>query len=118
MPTDNASAQYSPTEGGAELPFRSDDPVYSDTWGVATVDPDSRQAYWAQVLHNGSTGRARHLLMVISGGKSSCDYAYTQPGDPFRSDLMEVELDGWRRYRVRSEAKNLDLTAISGHEPL
>ena len=118
MPTDTAAAQYSPTEGGYELPFRSDNPVYSDTWGVATVDPDSRQASWAQVLHNGSTGRARHLLMVISGGKSSCDYAYTKPGDPFRSDLMEVELDGWKQYRVRSKAKDLELNAVSGHEPL
>jgi hypothetical protein len=105
-------------EGHAQLPFFSDDPVYSDTWGVATVDPDSKQAYWAQVLHNGSTGRARHLLMVISDGTSSCDYAYTAEGDPFHSDLMDVELDGWKQYRVTSKAKNLELTAVSGHDPI
>lgn len=109
---------YSATEGDGEKPFRSDNPVYSDTWGVATVDPDSRQAYWAQVLHNGSTGRARHLLMVISDGKSSCDYAYTEPGDRFHSSLMDVELDGWNQYRVISRAKGLELNAVSGHEPV
>src|SRR3546814_6549364 len=59
-------AVYSTTEGHDELPFRSDNPVYSDTWRVATVDPDSKQAFWAQVLHNGSSGNARHILMVRS----------------------------------------------------
>jgi hypothetical protein len=112
------AAQYSRHEGGAEKPFQSDNPVYSDTWGVATVDPDSNQAFWAQVLHNGSTGIARHLLMVISNGKTSCDYAYTAPGDPFHSELMDVELDGWNSYRVTSKTKSLELTSISGHDPV
>ena len=52
-------------EGHPELPFRSTNPVWSDTWGVATVDPDSKQAHWAQVLCNGSTGKTRHLLTEI-----------------------------------------------------
>jgi hypothetical protein len=118
MSDDATNGAYSAREGDGELPFRSTDPVYSDTWGVATVDPDSKQAYWAQVLHNGSTGRARHLLMVISEGQASCDYAYTAPGDRFHSDLMDVELDGWKTYRVKSAVKKLDLTAVSGHEPV
>src|SRR3546814_19840488 len=58
MSVDVKEAVYSTTEGHDELPFRSDNPVYSDTWGVATVDPDSKQAFWAQVLHNGSSGRS------------------------------------------------------------
>jgi hypothetical protein len=109
---------FSPTEGHAELPFRSDSPVYSDTWGVAVVDPDSDQAYWVQVLHNGSTGVARHKLMLISDGKASCDYSYTKPGDRFHTDLVDVELDGWKHYNIKSKTKNLELNAVSGHEPV
>src|SRR3546814_15087220 len=91
MSVDVKEAVYSTTEGHDELPFRSDNPVYSDTWGVATVDPDSKQAFWAQVLHNGSSGKARHLLMVISDGKSSCEYDYHRPGDRLHSDLRSEE---------------------------
>jgi hypothetical protein len=111
MTTENSSQ-----EGHDVLPFRTDNPVWSDTWGVAAVDPDSRQAYWAQVLCNSSTGKARHLLMVISGGESSCDYAYTDT--PFHSELMDVELDGWHKYRLRAKKKKLQLDAVSGHDPV
>src|SRR3546814_4108069 len=118
MSVDVKEAVYSTTEGHDERPFRSDNPVYSDTWGMATVDPDSKQAFWAQVLHNGSSGKARHLLMVISDGKSSCEYDYTRPDDRLHSDLMDVELNGWKEYRVRSKRHDLDLNATSGHDPV
>src|SRR3546814_3909464 len=98
MSVDVKEAVYSTTEGHDELPFRSDNPVYSDTWGVATVDPDSKQAFWAQVLHNGSSGKARHLLMVISDGKSSCEYDYTRPDDRLhRSEEHTSELQSLMR---------------------
>src|SRR3546814_4602076 len=116
MSVDVKEAVYSTTEGHDELPFRSGNPVYSDTWGVATVDPDSKQAFWAQVLHNGSSGKARHLLMVISDGKSSCEYAYTRPDDRLHSDLMDVELNGWKEYRVRSKRHDMDLNATRSEE--
>jgi hypothetical protein len=110
------TTEHTTQEGHPILPFRTTDPVWSDTWGVATVDPESKQAYWAQVLCNSSTGKARHLLMVISDGKSSCDYAYTDT--PLHSELMDVELDGWREYRVKSKVRNLELNAVSGHDPV
>src|SRR3546814_5883060 len=34
----------------------------------------------------------------------------------FRS-LMDVELNGWKEYRVRSKRHDLDLNATSGHDP-
>jgi hypothetical protein len=116
MQTPAMKTDHSEREGHAELPFRTSDPIYSDTWGVATVDPDSRQAYWAQVLCNAATGKARHLLMVISEGRSSCDYVYTDT--PFHSAQMDVTLDGWRQYKIKSTPKNLELNAIAGHEPV
>jgi hypothetical protein len=116
MTTPVAAIAHSSTEGHAERPFKTDDPLYSDTWGIAAVDPNSRQAYWAQVLCNAATGRTRHLLMVISNGHSSCDYAYTET--PFHSTQMDVTLEGWKAYRLRSTAKNLELNGVSGHEPV
>src|SRR3546814_20962478 len=56
--------------------------------------------------------------MVISDGKSSCEYDYTRPDDRLHSDMMDVELNGWKEYRVRSKRPALDLNATSGHEPV
>src|SRR3546814_3623025 len=56
--------------------------------------------------------------MVISDGKSSCEYDYTRPDDRLHSDLMDVELNGWKEYRVRSKRHDLDLNATSGHDPV
>ncbi len=103
-------------EGDAQQPFLTEDPVWSDTWGVCAVDPDSNQAYWAQVLCNASTGRARHLLFVIGGGTSFCKYDYTDTA--FDSDMMHVEIDGWRRYLMIAPGEDILIEAVSAHDPV
>lgn len=103
-------------EGDTERPFITTNPLWSDTWGVAAVDPDSNQAYWAQVLCNASTGKTRHFIMAISNGRSWREDAYTDTA--FVSDLMDVEISGWGKHGLKSASRNIDLEAISNHEPI
>lgn len=102
-------------EGHAEHPTITTDPVWSDTWAFAAVDPDSKQAAFMHILCNSSTGKARHMLMGISDGKGWREDAYTD--NYLSSELVDVELDGWQRYSIRHKARDIQLDATSDHEP-
>src|SRR5690554_1424084 len=91
-------------EGHAEHPTITTDPVWSDTWAFAAVDPDSKQAAFMHILCNSSTGKARHMLMGISDGKGWREDAYTD--NYLSSELVDVELDGWQRYSIRHKARH------------
>jgi hypothetical protein len=102
--------------GHPERPFQSTDPVWSDTWATAAVDPDSKQAFNMHILCNSATGKTRHSLLVVSGGRSWRDDTYTDT--MLHSDLIDVELDGWRRYSFKQQSRDIDIDSLSNHEPI
>lgn len=101
--------------GHAEHPAIATDPVWSDTWAFAAVDPDSKQAAFMHILCNSSTGKTRHMLMGISDGKGWREDAYTD--NYLQSELVDVELDNWQRYSIRHRKRDIQLDATSDHEP-
>jgi hypothetical protein len=106
----NARVQSPPVDrqGHPERPFASTDPVWSDTWATAAVDPDSKQAFNMHILCNSATGQTRHSLLVVSGGRAWRDDTYTNT--MLHSDLIDVELDGWRRYSFKHRNRGIDIT--------
>lgn len=103
-------------QGHSERPFVSTDPVWSDTWATAAVDPDSKQAFNMHILFNSATGKTRHSLLVVSGGRAWRDDTYTDT--LLHSDLIDVELEGWRRYSFTQRNRDIDIDSVSNHEPI
>jgi len=103
--------------GHPERPFQSTDPVLSDTWATAAVDPDSKASVQhAHSVQTRQTGKTRHSLLVVSGGRSWRDDTYTDT--MLHSDLIDVELDGWRRYSFKQRSRDIDIDSLSNHEPI
>jgi hypothetical protein len=91
-----------------ESPHASDDPAYCETWAYTFTDLEHRASALVHASWLPARGVGNHLVTLQRDGKSLARRVETR--DPFRSSLLELEVDPWRAAAVRCAELELDLT--------
>ena len=99
-----------------DLPHRSDDPAFSDTWYVCAVDPVARRAAMVHVAWRPARRTGVHTVGVCDAGSS--DVRRVETTEPLRSDLLDVIVDPWRAFHLRCDPLDVDLTWTAFHSPV
>ena len=90
-----------------ELPHASDDPAYCETWAYTLTDVERRTTALVHSSWLPARGVGNHLVSVHRDGRAIVRRVETR--DPFRSELLSLDVDPWRAARVRCPELELDL---------
>ena len=90
-----------------ESPHSSDDPAYCETWAYSFTDLEQRTSVLVHASWLPARGAGNHLVMIQRDGATVARRVETR--DPFRSSLLDLEVDPWRAAAVRCPELELDL---------
>lgn len=91
-----------------ESPHASEDPAYCETWAYTLTDVEQRTTALVHASWLPGRGVGNHLVSVHRDGRALVRRVETR--DPFRSELLSLEVDPWRSARVRCPELELDLS--------
>ena len=74
-----------------EAPHASDDPAYCETWAYTFTDLERRTFALVHASWLPARGVGNHLVTIQRDGESVARRVETR--DPFRSSLLELEVD-------------------------
>ena len=91
-----------------EAPHESDDPSYCETWAYALTDLERRSTLLVHASWLPARGLGNHLVILQRPGDAPRSLR-VESREPLHSDLLQIDVDPWKRATVRCPELSLEL---------